>query len=556
MKACDLIPASDVPNQSPVFEGVNLFTSDPALGEAVRREGAGAFRAGLDELGARAGSAEVLGWGRRANENPPRLRAFDEKGRRLDVVEYHPDYHALMALSCAHGLHCASWEGLASGTPRQPGAVVARAAGFYLMGQAEAGHCCPITMTHASVPTLRMLAPDLASLWLPRITARDHDGALAPIAAKRAAKIGMGMTEKQGGTDVRANTTTATPSGADGAYLITGHKWFMSAPMSDAFFILAQAPGGLSCFFVPRVLEDGTLNALRFLRLKDKLGNRSNASSEVEFEGALGWLAGEEGRGVPAIIEMVTHTRLDCALGSAAMMRLGLAVATRHARHRTVFQKKLVDQPLMAQVLGDLALDSQAAMLLAMRLASSFERAETDEGEAAYRRLMTPVAKYWICQSAPGFLFEAMQCMGGNGYVEEGLLARAYREAPVNAIWEGSGNVICLDVLRAMQRSPETAQIVLAHLASEAAADETLLGAVGRLKALQASGVREADARHYVELLAMTAAGALMRHHAPQIMADAFVSSRLSGGFRYGYGAATGAHDARAIVDLACPPVG
>jgi len=540
----------EVFNQSPIFADVDLFAANPGLQAALAREGAAWAGEELSALGRRAGSAEVLEWARRANENPPQLRTFDEKGRRIDEAEYHPHYHALMKLASEHGLHARSWEHLSAGRERRPGEAVARAAGFYLMAQAEAGHCCPITMTHASIPTL-LLNPELAREWLPKIVAREYQPELAPLAEKRAVKFGMGMTEKQGGTDVRTNTTRAEPAG-DGAFRLTGHKWFMSAPMSDAFFVLGQAPGGLSCFLVPRVLPDGSRNAIRLQRLKDKLGNRSNASSEAEFVGAHGWLVGEEGRGVPAIIEMVTYTRLDCALGSAGLMRLGLEVAARHCAHRTVFQKKLIDQPMMTRVLGELALDAEAAMMLAMRLAGSFDRAEADEDEAAYRRLMTPAIKYWVCKAAPPFLYEAMECLGGNGYVEEGLLARAYREAPVNAIWEGSGNVMCLDVLRVLQRSPETAKRVAERFAKEAAGEPRLIAAVETLKQMLRAP-SEADGRLLTETLALVGAACEMRQHAPTPLADAFIASRLSGGFRTTYAAAPGHDDSRAVLSAVVP---
>ena len=366
-----------------------------------------------------------------------------------------------------------------------PGANVARSAGTYMAIQMEAGHQCPITMTNAAVPAL-LLEPELAKWWVPKILARDYDKAFKPAAAKRGVTIGMGMTEKQGGTDVRANTTTAEPAGNGGPgaeYLITGHKWFMSAPMCDAFLVLAQAPGGLSCFLMPRFLPDGTVNALRFQRLKDKLGNRSNASSEVEFQAAHAWLIGEEGRGVPTIIEMVTCTRLDCAVGSAGLMRLALANAIHHCRHRTVFQRHLVDQPLMAQVLADLALDVEAATALSFRLARSFDRA-SDTHAAAWRRLMTPVTKYWVCKMGPALAYEAMECLGGNGYVEEGLAARLYRELPLNAIWEGSGNVMALDLLRVLQREPETVEIVLDDLSKAVSGDAHLKEHLGRVQGL------------------------------------------------------------------------
>ncbi len=548
----ELAGTHEVFNQSPVFADVDLFAANPGLRAALEREGAGWAADELAALGRRAGSAEVLAWGHRANENPPKLRTFDEKGRRIDEVEYHPHYHALMQLASEHGLHGRSWEHLSEGRARRSGEAVARAAGFYLMAQAEAGHCCPITMTHASVPTL-LLNDDLAQDWLANIVARDYQPELAPLADKRAVKFGMGMTEKQGGTDVRSNTTRADRAG-DGTFLLTGHKWFMSAPMSDAFFVLAQAPGGLSCFLVPRVLPDGSRNALRFQRLKDKLGNRSNASSEAEFAGAHGWLVGEEGRGVPAIIEMVTYTRLDCALGSAGLMRLGLEVAARHCAHRTVFQKKLIDQPMMTRVLAELALDAEAAMMLAMRLAGSFDRADADEDEAAWRRLMTPVIKYWVCKAAPPFLYEAMECLGGNGYIEEGPLARAYREAPVNAIWEGSGNVMCLDVLRVLQRSPETAERVAERFAREAAGEPRLIAAVERLK----EGLRapsEGEGRHLTEMLALVGAACEMRQHAPPL-GDAFIASRLSGTSGYTFAAGPGHGDARAILAAVAPEAG
>ena len=543
----------EVFNQSPIFRDVDLFSGNPGLGAALAREGAEWANHELAALGRRAGSAQVLGWARLANDNPPRLRTFDEKGRRADEVEYHPHYHDLMRLACEHGLHARSWAHLAEGRERRPGEAVARAAGFHMMAQAEAGHCCPVTMTHASIPTL-LLNKELATEWLPKITAWDYEPELGPLSRKRAVKFGMGMTEKQGGTDVRTNTTRAEAAG-DGTFRLTGHKWFMSAPMSDAFFVLAQAPGGLSCFLVPRVLPDGTLNAIRLQRLKDKVGNRSNASSEAEFVGAHGWLVGEEGRGVPAIIEMVTYTRLDCALGSAGVMRLGLEGAARHCAHRTVFQKKLIDQPMMTRVLAELALDAEAAMMLAMRLAGSFDRADADEDEAAYRRLMTPAIKYWVCKAAPPFLYEAMECLGGNGYVEEGVVARAYREAPVNAIWEGSGNVMCLDVLRVLQRSPEAAEQVAARFAREAAGEPRLMAAVERLKDMLRAP-SEADGRHLTETLALVGAACEIRQHAPAPLADAFIGSRLTGDFRTTYAAAEGGGDARAVLSAVVPAAG
>jgi putative acyl-CoA dehydrogenase len=546
----------EVFNQSPLFEDINLFSTDRALIEAVNREGGGASAKRLADFGAACGSAAAFERGRLANEYPPRLKAFDPKGNRLDVVEFHPAYHECMAMSTAEGLNCSAWEHLAEpGGKPVPGANVARSAGCYMAIQMEAGHQCPITMTNASVPAL-LLQPEIAADWLPRILKRDYDKAFKPAAAKRAVTIGMGMTEKQGGTDVRANTTRAEPAGAGGPgaeYVLTGHKWFMSAPMCDAFLMLAQAPKGLSCFLVPRFLPDGSVNALHFQRLKDKLGNRSNASSEVELHAAHGWLIGEEGRGVPNIIEMVTGTRLDCAVASAGLMRLMLANAIHHCRHRTVLQRKLVDQPLMGQVLADLALDAEAATALAFRLARTFDRA-SDTHAAAWRRLMTPVTKYWICKIAPAFGYEAMECLGGNGYVEEGLAARIYREMPLNAIWEGSGNVMALDLLRVLQREPETLAIVLEDLGTAAGGDPLLKVQWERVqRMLHEPRLLEQRGRTLSEALATLAAGTILRAHAPSPVADAFLATRLSGGPRQTYGQGLDGADIRAIVDRAFP---
>jgi len=547
----------EVFNQSPPFADVNLFTSDRALMEAVNREGGGHAVKRLTAFGAACGSAEAFERGRLANEHPPRLRPFDAKGRRLDTVEFHPAYHECMALSAAEGLHCSAWDHLATpGAPPLPGANVARSAGCYMAIQMEAGHQCPITMTNAALPTLQ-LQPSLAEWWVPRILSREYDGSFRPAGQKRGVTIGMGMTEKQGGTDVRANTTAAVPaagSGGPGAeYVVTGHKWFMSAPMCDAFLVLAQAPGGLSCFLMPRFLPDGSVNALAFQRLKEKLGNRSNASSEVEFHGAHAWLVGEEGRGVPTIIEMVTCTRLDCAVASSGLMRLALANAVHHCRHRTVFQKRLVDQPLMSLVLADMALDVEAATALSFRLARSFDRA-ADEHAAAWRRLMTPVTKYWVCKIAPALAYEAMECLGGNGYVEEGIAARIYRELPVNAIWEGSGNVMALDLLRVLQREPETVEIVLDDLAKAVGGDAHLKGQLTRVQTLlYEPRLLDRRGRDLAEALATLAAATILRAHAPAPVADAFIATRLSGAARHTYGQGLDWADTRAIVDRALP---
>jgi putative acyl-CoA dehydrogenase len=548
----------EVTNQSPPFADINLFTRDRALAEAVNREGAAHALKRLTAFGAQCGSAEAFERGRIANDSPPKLRPFDAKGRRLDVVEFHPAYHECMSLSVAEGLHCSAWDHLAKpGAKPSPGANVARSAGCYMAIQMEAGHQCPITMTNASVPAL-MVEPEIAKWWVPKILSRDYDKAFRPAAEKRGVTIGMGMTEKQGGTDVRANATTAEPVGNGGPgaeYLITGHKWFMSAPMCDAFLVLAQAPGGLSCFLMPRFLPDGSVNALAFQRLKDKLGNRSNASSEVEFQGAHAWMIGEEGRGVPTIIEMVTCTRLDCAVASAGLMRLTVANAIHHCRHRTVFQKRLVDQPLMTQVLADLALDVEAATALSFRLARSFDRA-SDPHAAAWRRLMTPVTKYWVCKLGPALAYEAMECLGGNGYVEEGLAARVYRELPVNAIWEGSGNVMALDLLRVLQREPETAEVVVDELAKAVAAsgDAHLRAHLGRVQGLlHEPRLLDRRGRDLAEGLALLAAGAILRAHAPAPVADAFLATRLAGTSRQTYGQGLDRADTRAIVERALP---
>jgi putative acyl-CoA dehydrogenase len=546
----------EVFNQSPPFQDVNLFTTDAALVEAVQREGAGAAAQQLARFGQTCGSADALAQARLANENLPRLLRFDSKGAPLDVVEYHPAYHALMAISIGQGLHCSVWDHLAAEPgKRRAGATVERSAGCYLANQMEAGHQCPITMTNAAVPTL-LLAPDLAHRWLPKILTRNYDKSLRRLAEKRGVTLGMGMTEKQGGTDVRANTTRAEPAAAGGPgteYLITGHKWFMSAPMCDAFLVLAQAPAGLSCFLLPRVLPDGRINALRFQRLKDKLGNRSNASSEVEFQAAHGWLIGEEGRGIPSIMEMVTLTRLDCAVASAGLMRLALANAIHHCRHRRVFQKHLVDQPLMQQVLADMALDVEAATALCFRLASAFDRPE-DATAVAWRRLMTPVTKYWVCKMGPALGYEALECLGGNGYVEEGLAARLYRELPLNAIWEGSGNVMALDLLRVLQREPEAFECVLEDVGADIGRDAPLQAHLEHLRALLQDPVRlDGRGRDLIEGLALLAAASVLRRHAPNFVADAFIGTRFAGTGGRSYGQGLAAANPRAIVERALP---
>jgi putative acyl-CoA dehydrogenase len=536
-------------NQSPPYGGVNLFESDPLLSlatsgfpDAVLRE--------LTELGAFWGTHEAREFSRLANRHTPELERYDARGRRIDAVNFHPAYHALMRRSMHAGLHCSAFdrdEGEAGMRHR------ARAARLYMTAETECGHLCPMTMTNASLASLKH-APELLSEWAPRVLSRAYDRNFRPAGEKRAVTIGMGMTEKQGGTDVRANTTRAAKSegaGEDGEYRLTGHKWFMSAPMSDAFLVLAQAEKGLTCFLMPRILPDGSVNAIRLERLKDKLGNRSNASAEAEFDGASAWRVGGEGRGIATILEMVTLTRLDCAVATTGLMRAGFAEAVHHARHRSVFGKALIDQPLMLRVLADMALDLAGALALSMRLAESFDMTEEHPAEAAYARLMTPAIKYWVCKTGPAFLYEAMECLGGNGYVEESALPRLYREAPVNAIWEGSGNVMALDVVRAVQ-----AEGVLDHVLQTIGSE---LGpgskaAVDVLSAAAAVALEdEGSARILTEQLALTAAAAALRRDFPPALADAFIETRLGRPWRATYGMVDGRFDARKFIDYVAP---
>lgn len=515
-----------VGNQPPPLADVDLFTTDRALAEAVAREGAGWAQQDLADFGRRLGAADTLEFGRLANANPPVLRAFDRYGHRRDEVEFHPAWHAMMVLHVGQGLHASPWS-----DPR-PGAHVARAAGLLLACAVEAGAACPIVMTHGAIPVVRAAAPAFAAAWLPKLFSRRYDPGFRPMAEKAGALIGMGMTEKQGGSDVRANATRAEPAG-DGAYRLVGHKWFLSAPMCDAFLVLAQAPGGLTCFFLPRWTPDGAPNALRIQRLKDKVGNRSNASSEVEFQDALAWPLGEEGRGVPTIIEMATHTRLDCALGTAGLMRRALAEAIHHAEHRRSFGRPLAEHALMRNVLADLALEYEAAVALCLRLARAFDAGE-DPAEAVFRRLMTPAAKYWICKRGPGFAAEAMEVLGGSGYVEEAPLGRLYREMPVNSIWEGSGNIMCLDVLRAIARAPAALEVVMAELRPAAGANPHFDAGLRQLETRLRAGVAEEEARSIVQLLVQVLQASLLLRFAPAAVADAFCASRLAEGATQG----------------------
>jgi putative acyl-CoA dehydrogenase len=538
----------EVFNQSPPWQDVDLFQVDRPLVEAVAANGGAAAGQELSGFGRHWGSAAMAEHGRIANENTPKLRTFDARGNRRDVVEFHPAYHELMAASAQAGIHNSTWT--VNGMPAGGASEVVRAAKFYIAAQVETGHLCPITMTRAAVAALAV-QPDLLARVMPVLATRAYDPGFAPWWTKRGMTLGMGMTEKQGGTDVRSNMTRAERT-ADG-YRITGHKWFMSAPMCDAFLILAQAEEGLSCFLMPRFAPDGSVNAIHFQRLKDKLGNRSNASSEVEFHGAWAERVGEEGKGIRTIIQMVQLTRQDCAIASAGLMRSGLAHALHHARHRSVFQKHLADQPLMQAVLSDMALHVEASVALVMRLCRAFDRTPHDAGEAAYMRLLTPAIKYWVCKSAPGFLYEAMECLGGNGYVEDGILARHYRESPVNAIWEGSGNVMCLDVLRALAREPDAAITVLQQIASESrglpgAADAaTFIG-----KALRRPD-GERLARAAVERLALLAAAAALNAVAPR-SAELFADTRLAGNRGGMYGATELPNDdVRRLLERALP---
>ncbi len=526
----------EVMNQVPALSGHDV-AADPALAAALAREGADWAEGELRQLGLLAGTARAQEWGRLANENEPVLRTHDRYGHRIDEVEFHPAWHELMTVAVENGLHAAPW-GMA-----RPGAHVARAAKFYVWSQVEAGHGCPISMTYAAVAALRH-APALAGEWEAALASRTYDPGLRPLADKRGVLAGMAMTEKQGGSDVRANATTAEPLG-DGTYALNGHKWFNSAPMCDVFLVLAQAPGGLSCFLLPRVLPDGTRNAIRIMRLKDKLGNRSNASAEVEYDDAVAFLVGEEGRGVRTIIEMVNMTRLDCVIGSAAGMRAGLMQAVHHARHRTAFGRTLIDQPLMRNVLADLALESEAATVLMMRLAGATDRALTGQTqEGLFRRVALAAGKYWVCKRAAGHAAEALECLGGNGYVEESGMPRLFRESPLNGIWEGSGNVAALDLMRALTRDPEAAEAFFAEV--ELATDPRVSEAVSRVRKTLTHAT-EADARRLAEEMALVLQASLLIRFAPAAVADAFCASRLGGSGR-AYGALGPGPDIDAIL--------
>jgi putative acyl-CoA dehydrogenase len=542
----------EVFNQAPPFEGVDLYSSNVALVEAVQREGAGWVDGQAREVGVFAGSAEAIELGRLANENVPVLRTHDRFGNRIDEVDYHPAYHRFMERSISHGLHCIPW------TEERPGAHAARAATFMTMSQAEGGHGCPISMTYAAVPTLRK-QPELAAEWEPRLFSRVYDARHIPPAGKDGVTCGMSFTEKQGGSDLRANTTTARATnrfaigagggGAGGEYELTGHKWFCSAPMSDLFLITAVAEEGLSCFLLPRILPDGTRNRFNIQRLKDKLGNRSNASAEIELDGAWAQMVGEPGRGVATVVEMINHTRLDCVLGSASGMRLGVAIATHHCAGRSAFGKPLIEQPLMRNVLADLCVESEAATITAMRLARAYDEAETDEHEALFKRVATAVGKYWTCKRGPAHAAEALECLGGNGYVEESGMPRLYREMPVNSAWEGSGNVMCLDVLRALAKQPSSLDAFFDELELARGAEQRLDSHVQRLKDnLSSFDDIQCRARRIVEDMALALQGSLLVRHGAPAVADAFCASRLGGDGGREYGTLPAGTDFEAII--------
>ena len=545
-----MAPTHDVLNQPPPLQDYDVFAADAALVEATEREGAGWALEDLAGLGRLAGSPEAIAWGFEANRHTPELHTHDRFGNRVDEVAFHPAYHELMQVSVGHGLAGAAW------AVDRPGAHVARAAGFIIWQQVDPGHFCPVSMTYSVVPALRH-QPDLAREWEPQLVARAYDPRNVPAPEKPGVLAGMGMTEKQGGSDVRANTTRAEPAG-DGSWLLTGHKWFCSAPMCDVFLMLAQAPQGLSCYLVPRWLPDGERNAgFRLQRLKDKLGNRSNASSEIELDRAVAWPVGEEGRGVRTIIDMVGHTRLDCVLGATSTVRQATAQALHHAAHRSAFGKVLVDQPLMRVVLADLAVESEAGTLTALRLARAFDdAARGDEGADAFRRVACAVAKYWVCKRQPTVVGEALECLGGNGYVEESVMPRLFRESPLNGIWEGSGNVICLDVLRALAREPLALDAFLAELDAAAGADRHLDAAVARVRAElgDLDGI-EARARRVVEAMALALQGSLLVRFGHPAVADAFCASRLAGDEGLALGTLPPTVDVGTIIERAQPKI-
>jgi putative acyl-CoA dehydrogenase len=534
----------EVSNQPPPLVDYDVFSTDEALVEGVQRHNAAWAIEDLAALGRRAGSEECQRWGREANIYPPRLVTHDRYGHRIDEVEFHPAWHDLMTVAIENGLHSSSW------TDPRPGAHVARAAAFSVWSHTEGGHGCPISMTHAAVPALRV-DKTLSDEWVPRLMSNVYDPGLRIPSEKSGCLAGMGMTEKQGGSDVRTNTTRAVPT-SDGTYLLTGHKWFTSAPMCDVFLVLAQAPAGLTCFVVPRILPDGNRNTFKIQRLKEKLGNKSNASSEPEFDDTVAWRLGDEGAGVRTIIEMVTSTRLDCVIGTATLMREAVAQATHHARHRQAFGRYLAEQPLMRMVLADLAVESEAATTLMTRLAAA-----VDDNEGAFKRVGLAVGKYWVCKRGPNVAAEALECFGGNGFVEDFPMAQLYREAPLNSIWEGSGNVNVLDVLRGLAREPGAWEAFRNEVALASGADARLDAAAKSLdEEMSDTSDIEVRARRLVEHMALVLQGSLLVRFAPPAVADAFCASRLGADWGHAFGTLPPGVDTAAIVERATPKVG
>jgi putative acyl-CoA dehydrogenase len=543
------MPTHEVLNQPPPLEGYDLFREDRALTEALGRDGASWAEEHVAAFGRLIGRPETIRLGFLANEHPPRLRTHDRFGNRIDDVEFHPAWHELMRLAIGNGVAALPWR-----EPRR-GAHVARSSLLYLLSQIEAGVLCPMSMTYAAVPALRA-APAVADRWVPRLTSLEYDPRPIPASDKSGAVCGMAMTEKQGGSDVRANTTRARRI-ADGEFEITGHKWFCSAPTSDAFLVLAHTERGLSCFLLPRWTPDGEHNRFHLQRLKDKLGNRSNASSEVELDRAWAELVGEEGRGIATIIEMVNHTRLDCITGAAAGMRQATAQAAHHVAHRSAFGKRLADQPLMRNVIADLAIESEAATVTTMRLARGYDESAESTRERAFVRIATAIAKFWICKRAPAHAAEALECLGGNGFVEESMMPRLYREAPLNSIWEGSGNVICLDVLRAMARSPESLDAFFAEADLARGSDDRLDAFTdGVREELREPAEIEARARRIVERLALALQASLLVRHGDPAVADAFLASRIARDSGLAFGTLPPGLDVGRILDRATPRVG
>jgi putative acyl-CoA dehydrogenase len=526
-----------VTNQAEPLEDVNLFSADAILQSACDWSEAGVYGDRLCEFGGRVGAAETQRWAAEANRVTPTFLPYDRFGRRIDEVEFHPSYHRLMQLGLEAGVSGAAWNVERAGH-------ALHAALLFLMGQADFGVTCPMSMTYAVVPALRV-EPAVAAAWAPRVAAEAYDPRFAPASQKRAATMGMAMTEKQGGSDVRANTTRAEPQG-DGSYVLTGHKWFCSAPMSDAFLTLAYAPGGLTCLLVPRWRDDGERNEIEIQRLKDKLGDRSNASAEIEYRGASAVRVGEEGRGVRTIIEMVQLTRLDCIIGSASQMRQAGALAAWHVERRLAFQRRLIDQPLMRAVLADLALDVEGAAALAFRLAQALDRAAEDPREAAFARIGLPIAKYLVTKRAPAVVAEALECLGGAGFIEEAPMARVFRQSPLNAIWEGSGNVIALDLLRALAREPDAREALLAEV-REAAGEGVLREVAEETEQLLTEPIREPAARHAIERLGVALAAATLSRHAEPAVVGAFVTRRVRES-SLTFGAGTGAIDEGALI--------